>query len=105
MVMYAYRTAKHSSTNLSPFELMFDKSPCNVPFQPLNKFDSTSYASYLKAKLYTLQDFAHASLTKSTKQQKQQYDRSTAPRYFTAGDPVLQLKPTAERLQPHWDGG
>ena len=70
MVMYAYCTAKHSSTNLSPFELMFGRSPCNVPFQPLHKFNSTSYASYLKAKLRTLQDFVHASLTKPAKTTK-----------------------------------
>ena len=104
MVMYAYRTAKHSSTNLSPFELMFGRSPCTVPFQSLNKFDTTSYASYLKAKLHAMQDFVHANLAKSAKQQKQQYDRYTVSRSFKAGDPVWLSIPTARKLQPRWDG-
>ena len=104
MVMYAYHTAKHSSTNLSPFELMFGRSPCTVPFQSLNKFDTTSYASYLKAKLHTMQDFVHANLAKSAKQQKQQYDCYTVSRSFKAGDPVWLSIPTARKLQPCWDG-
>ena len=52
MVMCAYHTAKHSSTIISPFELMFGRSPCTVPFQFLHKFDT---ASYLKVKLHTMQ--------------------------------------------------
>ena len=70
LVMYAYHTAKHTSTNLSPFELMFGRSPCTVPFQCSHKFDTASYSSYLKAKLLTMQDFVHASLAKSAEQQK-----------------------------------
>ena len=104
MIMYAYRTAKHSSTNLSPFELMFGRSPCTIPFQSLNKFDTTSYASYLKAKLHTMQDFVHTNLAKSAKQQKQQYDRYTVSRSFKTGDPVWLSIPTARKLQPRWDG-
>ena len=104
MVMYAYRTAKHSSTNISPFELMFGRSPCTIPFQSLHKFDTASYVSYLKAKLHTMQDFVHANLAQSAKQQKQQYDRYTAPRSFKAGDPVWLSIPTARKLQPRWDG-
>ena len=60
---------------------------------------------YLKAKLHTLQDFVHASLAKAAKQQKQQYDRFTTPRFFKAGDPVWLSIPTAGKLQPRWDGG
>ena len=68
MVMYAYRTAKHSSTNISPFELMFGRSPCIIPFQFLHKFDTTSYVCQLFES--TMQDFVHANLAQSAKQQK-----------------------------------
>ena len=67
--MYVYRTATHASTNLSPFELMFGRPPCTIPFQNSHKFDTTSYASYLKAKFKTMQDFVQANLAKSAKQQ------------------------------------
>ena len=62
MLMYAYHTATHSSTNLSHFELMFGRPPCTIPFQNSHKFDTTSYASYLKAKHQTMQDFVQANL-------------------------------------------
>ena len=99
--MYAYCTATHSSTNLSPFELMFGGPPCTIPFQNSHKFDTTSYASYLKAKSQTMQDFVQANLAKSA---KQQYDRHTVSRSFKVGDHVWLSIPTARKLQPHWDG-
>ena len=33
MLIFANRTATHSSTNLSPSELMFGRPPCIIPFQ------------------------------------------------------------------------
>ena len=51
-----------------------------------------------------MQDFVHANLAKSAKQQKQQYDRYTVSRSFKAGDPVWLSIPTARKLQPRWDG-
>ena len=101
MLMFAYRTATHSSTYLSPFELMLGKPPCTVPFQTSHKFDTTSYASYLKAKLQTMQDFMQAYLAKAT---KQQYDHHTVSHVFKVGDPVWLYILTARKLQPHWDG-
>ena len=84
---------------------MFGRSSCTVPFQPLHKFDSTSYASYLKAKPHTLQSFVHAWLAKAAEQQKQQYDHFTTPRSFKIRDAVCLWMPTAGKLQPCLDGG
>ena len=104
LVMYAYRTAIHSSTNISPFQLMFGRLPAAIPFQCPYKFDTTTYANHLQAKLQAMQDFVHANLTKSAEQQKRQYYRHTFPRTFNHGDTVWLSVPTARKLQPHWDG-
>ena len=53
-----------------------------------HKFDTTSYASYLKAKVQTMQDFVQVNLAKSAKQQKQQYDHHTVSHSFKVGDSV-----------------
>ena len=60
----------HSSTKLSTFEFMFGRPPCTIPFQTSHKFDTTLYASYLKAKLQTMQDFVQAKLAITAKHQK-----------------------------------
>ena len=70
LVLYAYRTAIHSTTHVSPFQLMFGRSPTVTPFQCPYKFDTTTYASHLQAKLQAMQDFVHTNLTKSVEQQK-----------------------------------
>ena len=65
LVLYAYRTAIHSTTHVSPFQLMFGRLPTVTPFQRPYKFDTTTYASHLQAKLQAMQDFVHTNLTKS----------------------------------------
>ena len=87
-VLYAYCTAIHSTTHVSPFQLIFGRSPTVTPFQCLYKFDTTTYASHLQAKLQAMQDFVHTNLTKSAEQQKRQYDHHTFPHSFSPGDPV-----------------
>ena len=50
----------------------------------------------------TMQGFILANLAKSAKQEKQQYDRHTAPRSFKACDPIWLSIPTA--IGNYWDG-
>ena len=66
--MYACHTAIHSSTHVSPFQLMFRRSPAVTPFHYPYKFDTTTYESHLQAKFQAMQDFVHTSLTKCAEQ-------------------------------------
>ena len=64
-VLFAYRTAVHTSTGVSPFELMFGRSPVQNPFPALTAYDAVSYQSQLRTKLAHLSDFVETHLAQA----------------------------------------
>ena len=62
LVLYAYRTAVHSSTGVSPFVLMFGRQPRSTQFEPQLAFDPISYKGHMQEKLAELQDLVETNL-------------------------------------------
>ena len=104
LVLYAYRTAQHSSTGVSPFQLMFGRPPQSSPFCQSTAFDPNTYSAQLQAKLASLQDLVHTNISASAQQQKRQYDKHSHVHSFVAGDPVWLSVPTRGKLQCKWQG-
>ena len=103
-VLFAYRTAVHTSTGISPFELMFGHPPVKHQFPPTTAYDAVSYQSKLRSKLSQLSDFVETHLIQAAQKQKSTYDHNTLQRPFTVGDQVWLASPTAGKLDPKWEG-
>ena len=99
LVFYAYRTAQHSLTGVSPFQLMFGRPPQSASFQQPIAFDPATYSSHLQAKLASLQDLVHTNLTANAYQQKMYYDKHTHTLSFSPGDLVWLSVPTQRKWE------
>jgi len=70
LALYAYRTAVHTSTDVSPHVLMFGRESHTLLFDSQRGFDPSSYQHYLKAKLAELQDLVESNLVRSAGYQR-----------------------------------
>ena len=104
LVLYAYRTAVHSSTGFAPFELMFGRTPQKPVVHPHTAHDPSSYHDQLQAKLAQLRDFVETYIAESAHHQKTSFDRHAQIRTFQVGDSVWLSIPTAGKLDPRWEG-
>ena len=104
LVLYAYRSATHSSTGVSPFELMFGRCALKPPLHTNTAHDVTSYQDQLRAKLAQLYDFVELNNVQASSHQKHYFDQRTQPRTFQVGDSVWLSIPTAGKLEPKWEG-
>ena len=68
-ILYAYRTAAHSSTGVSPFELMFGRYAHKPPLYTNNAHDVTSYQDQLKVKPAHLYDFVEVNNVETSNHQ------------------------------------
>ena len=104
LALYAYRTAIHFSTGISPHMLMFGREPCARLFDSVIYFNSGSYQHYLRDKLAKLQDLVEVNLVKAADQQKVHYDRWSKASSFATHDKVWLSVPTTGKLQPRLVG-
>ena len=104
LVLYAYRTAVHTSTGVSPFALMFGREPRSTDLSPPIAFDTNSYQGYLQAKLAELRDFVEANTVQAGAAQKIAFDSHAKLRFFKEGDPVWLSIPKSSKLGSRWEG-
>ena len=105
LVLFAYRTATHSSTGISPFMLMFGRQPQTNEYAESQAYDVPAYQQQLQSKLAELQGFVETKLVEAAQAQKVHYDNQSRVTKFVKGDLVWLSNPTAGKLSPRWEGG
>ena len=103
-LMFAYRTAIHSSTGVPPFELMFGRPPGIFDLPSHDAFNTGTYPYVLCSKLAQLQDIVKTNVAQASHRQQSYYDRATQPHQFHVGDPIWLSISTAGKLDPRWEG-
>lgn len=106
--MLAYNTTVHSTTNYTPYELVFGHKPF-LPNSLYNESPSTTYPDYVKMLQHRLKcshDKALEHIQKSKTISKQYYDSRTRPVQYKENDLVylknhLRLR---KALSPLWKG-
>ena len=78
LVLFAYRTSKHSSTGVSSFQLMYGRESHTISYlPPLPGYEQTSYECSLSRKLFEIREFVEGQLIEAQRRQKEYYDRNS----------------------------
>jgi len=106
LLLFAYRTTQHSTTKMSPYEVLFGQNPplLQLPCSPTLTFpDPGDYSSQLQQKLAEMYEMVKANLIESAEVQKKNYPGQNQAK-FTVGQRVFLDDPTRGKLDPRWSG-
>lgn len=106
--MFTYNTTSHSSTNFSPFELIFGfkaNLPSSISSPPQPVYNYEDYLSELRNRLQICHQMAKESINLKKERSKSYYDKSSNPSYFQVGTNVLYRNHVKKnKLSPIWNG-
>ena len=106
LLLYIYQTTKHSSTSISPYEILFGQNPpsFHIPnFQATAILDPDEYHHQLQKKLLELRELVDSNIVQSAERQQHSYN-SAKPPQLKKGQRVLLSNPTKGKLDPRWTG-
>ena len=95
-LMLAFRSAVHSTTGVSPFEMMMGRNPRLpgdllygiAPETPQNYLPATEYAQRLQDRLETVHEWARHNINLGSNRQKQGHDHRLHEQSYQVGAPV-----------------
>ena len=104
LLLFFYRTSRHASTGVSPYEVLFGTNPPSphIPIlREVTSIDPATYSSSLQHKLIELRELVEANIVRSASDQQYSYNCSPCEP-LTIGQQVLLQDPTAQKLDPRW---
>jgi len=107
LLLFMYRTTKHTTTGLSPYEILFGSNP---PAQWLPNLqdsvviDQFDYVETLRGKLLQLKELVDPNSVRSAETQQKSYKSSDNHTQLSPGQQVLLSNAVAGKLDPQWRG-
>ena len=107
LLLFMYRTTKHTFTGLSSYEILFGSNP---PAQWLPNLqdsvviDQSDYVEAVRGKLLQLKEIVDANSVQSAEMQQKSYKSSDNDTQFSTGQQVLLSNAVAGKLDPRWTG-
>lgn len=105
--MFIYNTTPHTSTNFTPFKLLFGHEaliPSQITKPDLHVHTYNDYIQEMLTKLHAIRKQARENIDKSKVQSKGRYDRNAKLITFHVGDKVLYKIQVRKSLDPMWNG-
>ena len=76
LLLFVYRTTRHATTGLSPYEVLFGSNPPSLQISSLPSSmipEPSEYSESLKSKLLQLREMVDANIVESAERQCQSY--------------------------------
>lgn len=107
MVIYAYNTSKHRSTNISPYEAFLGRDPPSLIMEDRNLLSTTSTsAKEIRERLSRTWDAIEHIETNAQLKQKIYFDNKiNRTCKFAVGQYVLKKAVTKSKISPKWEDG
>ena len=106
LLLFVYRTTKHSTTKLSPYEILFGQNPISphLTIPPVTVIHNPGdYSGQLQRKLLELTEMVESNIVEAASRQKESY-KCREPAKLKVGQQVLLDDPTKGKLDPRWTG-